>query len=115
MRRWNFWKLPAPSRQVGREHSPVETPDSGLSVQAMVQTAGRDSLTDLADPYYMAREVRVSMQLDDASAVPVAINEQNAAVIVEATQRVREYRERERASLPPVYNFGESAWSGGEG
>ena len=44
----------------------------------------------------------------------VLCTDQNATALLEATQRVREHRERERASLRPVYNFGgEAAWSGG--
>jgi len=56
----------------------------------------------------------LALEVDEGLTVPVLLNEQNAGLILESTQRVREYREREKSSIPPVYNFGgEPHWSGG--
>jgi hypothetical protein len=56
----------------------------------------------------------LALEVDDGLTVSVLLNEQNAGLILETTQRAREYREREKSSIPPVYNFGgEPHWPGG--
>lgn len=56
-------------------------------------------------------DTRLNLELDDGFSVPVTLNDHNANRILEVTQRAREWRDRERASVPPVYNFGgDRAW-----
>jgi hypothetical protein len=55
------------------------------------------------------------LEVDDGLTVPVYLGEGNAALVLEATQRMREYREAEKRSLPPVANFGDSMGYGGDG
>lgn len=57
--------------------------------------------------------IRMNLEVDEAHHVPVSFNEQTAAAALEVTQRAREYREREKQSIPPVYDFGGGSWSGG--
>ena len=57
------------------------------------------------------QQTRLDVEVEDGIAIAVALNESNSAAVLEATQRLREYRERERVSVPPTYNFGgDGAW-----
>jgi hypothetical protein len=58
-------------------------------------------------------DLRQSLEIDEGTTVPVSLSDRDPAIILEVTQRARELREREKSSVPPVYNFGgESSWSG---
>ena len=115
MKRWTL------IRSLGRQSSPA----AGPAAEALAEEAGlaprtaplitRDPAGGLSDPYFLLPETRFQVPVDDAGPVAVSLGEQNAGAVVEATQRVREHHERERAAVPPVYNFGaDSSWSGGD-
>lgn len=83
---------------------------------AMEPAAEAGGAAGLGDSCFLLRRTRVRVQLDEGLHVCVALGETDAAGVLELTQRLRERRERERAALPPVYNFGgESQWFGSEG
>lgn len=74
-------------------------------------TSDCDSLDDLPTLYREWGDTRLNLEVDDGFSVPVTLNDHNANTILEVTQRAREWRDRERASVPPVYNFGgDGAW-----
>jgi len=80
---------------------------------ASMAQSGRSESSALGDPLFMGREARLNMEVDEAAVTQVAVTEENARAIVEASQRLRDHHERERASVSPVYNFGgECRWSG---
>lgn len=105
-----FQPRPEPSR-AHRTPRPTDS-DEPMGVGL---TPGVGAPSELDDPYFMAQPTRMSLELDDAIQMPVVFNEQTAATVLEVTQRAREYREREKRSVPPVYNFGSdnATWSGG--
>ena len=105
-----FQPRPEPSRTL-QTSRPVDA-DEPLSVGP---APGIGAPSELADPYFTTEPTRMSLELDDTFQVPVTFNEQTAASVLEATQRAREYREREKRSIPPVYNFGSdnASWSSG--
>lgn len=112
------WKLPW---RVLREAPAVAPPDeeSGPELQSRVPDADNVAVGE-ADAF--CREVRASVEIGDESCsdvalnVPISLSDRNAGDILEVTQRLREQRERERTTAPPVHNFGggEQAWSGGD-
>jgi len=74
---------------------------------------GSESLSGLEDAFRETHPSRLSLEVDDGVQVPVTVGDYNAHLIVEATQRIREYRESEKSAVRPVYNFGgDSPWSG---
>jgi hypothetical protein len=70
---------------------------------------------DPVETWIDPEELRAELELDEGLSVRVPLSEGSPTDIVERTQRIREQRERERAAVPPVYNFGsEPSWSGGD-
>jgi hypothetical protein len=99
------------------EEEEVAAPVHVLGMQASMpaQSLPTDSLEGFADA---CRDLQtpLTLQVEDGVGVPVVLTSQNAAAVLEATQRFRELRERDRASLPPVADFGGEAYgSSGEG
>lgn len=114
MRNWFFRKAVRTKKASGRYFAGQEFSDTDAGV-VVTQPPHREGAAGLADPTFMFAETPLHMQLDESGGVPVSLGDQNAAAILETTQRIRENRERERASVPPVYNFGgEARWSGGD-
>jgi hypothetical protein len=69
----------------------------------------------LGDAYANLQQTRLDVEVEDGIAIQVALNDSNSAAVLDATQRLREYRERERLSVPPTYNFGgDVSWGGGD-
>lgn len=85
---------------------PLAHPPGSLPFLGSELTCGLD------DDCRTIRPTRLEVEVDDGIVVPVVLDGRNALGVLEATQRLREYRERERASVRPVYNFGGDAWSG---
>ena len=114
MRLWFFRKAVRTENASGLYVAGQEFTDADAGVLLM-QPAHREGAADLADPTFMFAETPLHMQLDEGGGVSVSLGDQNAAAMLETTQRIRETRERERSSVPPVYNFGgEARWSGGD-
>jgi hypothetical protein len=102
-----------------RPETPPAVPPTDESAAFETQVRGTligarpdcDSVDDLPTLYREWGDTRMNLELDDGFSVPVTLNDHNASGILEVTQRARESRDRERASVPPVYNFGgDSAW-----
>ena len=106
------WFQPRP--EPSRTHQTSRTADADEPLGAG-PVLGAGAPGEFTDPYFMAQPTCMSLEVDDALQVPVAFNEQTAAAVLEVTQRAREYREREKRSIPPVYNFGSdnASWSSG--
>jgi hypothetical protein len=68
---------------------------------------------DVIDAARELRQVPMQLQIDDGPALPVTLTEQNAGWLLEITSRVRDQREKERAAVPPVMDFGGHPWSEG--
>ena len=115
---WRRTRKPEPETS-GNLTPPIPelAPSDGMLPLLRLASAARSEASgSLTDPLFISREVRLNMEVDDAAVAQLRVTEQNAAAMVEATQRLRDYHERERSSVRPVYNFGgESFWSGGEG
>jgi hypothetical protein len=69
---------------------------------------------DGVDSVYREMQQTQSLELADGLCVHVRLDEQNAQRVLESTQRLRERHERERAAVPPVYDFGGDSWAGGD-
>jgi hypothetical protein len=106
------WRQPRP--QTSRDSRAPRATEAEELADTNV-APGMGGAGEFDDPCFMAQPTRMSLELDDALNVPVSFNEQTAAIVLERTQRAREYREREKRSIPPVYNFGSDNgnWSGG--
>lgn len=88
--------------------------DAQRQIKRLVPSWPWEGAAGVGDPLCIFHETRLNMEVEDAIRTPVALTEANAAAVLDSTQRLREYREREKASLRPIYNFGnESCWSGG--
>lgn len=112
MKPWSITQQPP-------EEAPEPPDDTTESIEAQVHEQGGAAPGTAAalapdETYRILSQVTVRVELDDGLTVPVELDDHNAALIVEATQRLREYREREKASVPPVQDFGEPAWSASE-
>lgn len=60
-------------------------------------------------------EVVTGLKLDDGLHTTISLHDLRPTELLERTQCLREQRERERASVPPVYDFGsEPSWQGGD-
>ena len=74
-----------------------------------------ETASGLADPYFTMRSVPLNMEVDDSTRVAASLTAGNARRVLDTAQRVRDWRERERASLRSIYNFGgespASGWS----
>jgi len=106
--RWPSWTRPARAGAV----SQVE--DAAAEAQLYAATASSTAWDGLLEAQ-RELQTRVQLEVDEGLSVPVSPTEQNVGALLDVTQRLREYRERERASVLPVYNFGgESAWSSGD-
>jgi len=108
------WKWPHWSR---RKAHPVAFSTAGeeASMEILpgaVASGGWETVTLLVE-----REpaTTISLEVDEGLTVAVLLNEQNAGSVLETTQRMREYREREKSSIPPVYNFGTDSHGPGGG
>lgn len=100
--------FPAPAESAGS--------DGMLPMLRLASAAQRDTAGTPGDPLFISREARLNMAVDDAAVAHLRVSEQNSRALLEATQRFRDLRERERAAVRPVYNFGgEGSWPGGEG
>jgi hypothetical protein len=89
--------------------------EAQVHVMATIQPANRDVAAGLDDVCRELQQTRLTVEVDDGINIPVVLSEQNAGMIVEATHRTREYREQEKQSLRPVYNFGNEGSWGGDG
>ncbi|MBM3459262.1 MAG: hypothetical protein FJX77_12100 [Armatimonadetes bacterium] len=61
------------------------------------------------------QHTRVLLQIEEDQTLSVLLDGQNIPLVLEATQKIREFRERERSGYRPVLNFGETggaAWEG---
>jgi hypothetical protein len=104
--KWPYWRRRSRSGTAVAEEGAMEIPALGpAAALASWETAGL--LDTRREP-----QPRLHLEVDEGVSVAVALNESPAAIL-DATQRLRECRERERSAVPPVYNFGgESSWSG---
>jgi hypothetical protein len=102
MRWWDLWRSSAPA--------PEES--TFLSDATLVSPDDDGTLHSLDVP---AAPAALPIQVDDTVQILIALSERNTHLVLDATERAREYREREKSSLAPVYNFGaEPTWSGGD-
>ena len=119
-----LWRMPRRGSLAGAP-GPASAADDAIAQEAPYAPAGLAGLTGalfpmnregtmLEDACREMQQTRMSLQVDDDLTVPIILTDQNANAIVELTQRAREHRERERSSIPPVYDFGRDAsWPGG--
>jgi len=90
---------------------PAEDPGDALPV---LLGPGWPTLADpAADLAGSSDPVRYSIEADDGLPIVVTPERNDLGRRLEIADRVREIRERERSSVPPVYNFGSGAWSAG--
>lgn len=106
------WKLPW---RTVRETPPPEEPTIPAAVDEQTARSTDVKLETIDEMGALCRELHTHLEVDEGVLVPVSLSENNASRIVEMTQRAREHREREMASVPRVYNFGsEPRWTGDE-
>lgn len=105
---WPSWIRPAGAGAVSQGE------DAAAEAQFHAMAATTTAWDGLLDAQ-RELQTRVQLEVDEGLSVPVSPTEQNVGALLDVTQRLREYRERERASVLPVYNFGgDSVWSGGD-
>jgi hypothetical protein len=111
MRHWSFMRrrpADSPPATAGEE-----TVEAQTHVLGTVQSVGWDTAPRLDDAWRELHPMPLNLEVDDGLSIPVLVDTHNANLILEATQKMREYREREKSSLPPVANFGSDPFSGG--
>lgn len=100
MFRWTVRRVTRPSAAAG---GASEAPAASLELLAPPRADAE------GDGYLQACRQRLSLEVDDGLLVPVLLDDQNAARVLETTQCLREQREREKATLAPVLDFGAPA------
>ena len=105
MRFWKPW-LRAVRASSGAGDDPAA--DAVLTLSSPLESADpADACLSTVPPFLCA-------EVDSGVCVPVALSERNAHLVMDLTHRLREYREREKSVVSPVYNFGgESVAAGG--
>jgi hypothetical protein len=113
--RMNAWTLKASpaSEPAGEPCLPYEEALPEAPVHALrAAPVPRDS--GLEDPYRVLHQSLIHVEIDEGNARTVPLAEGSARAFLDATQTLRDRRERERAVLAPVYNFGGDRSASGE-
>jgi hypothetical protein len=112
MKLWGWWKRLAVDTCRGDEE--LDGPVHVLGALPHLPTESSEG--------FACRDLQSSLMLqldngaDDGPLAAVVLCPRDAAAVLEVTQRLRELREREKTSLPPVADFdSEVCWSSGEG
>lgn len=90
------------------------TPSPHVHMGASPMPRGRELAQDPMEAFRGLHTVRMDLDLEDGFSASLSLDDAGLGVLLETTQRAKDYRELERRSVPAVYNFGrEQTWSGG--